>query len=87
MGWANHEGLWRNNDPEVAARAALVRALYSAPNPALALTVLQEYNVEYVVLGDMERRAYPAASALTSYPFLTQVLPGGTAIYRAAGVP
>jgi uncharacterized membrane protein len=87
MGWANHEGLWRSNDPEVTARATLVRAFYSEPNPPMATRLLQDYRVQFIVLGNLERRTYPAASAFTSLPFVNQVFPGGTAVYRVFGVP
>jgi uncharacterized membrane protein len=87
MGWANHEGLWRSNDPEIGARAAYVRAFYSAPNPALATRFIQDFQIQFIVLGNLERRTYPAADAFTSLPFVSQVFPGGTAVYRVFGIP
>jgi len=36
------------------------------------------------VLGDMERRTYPPAGNIASFPFLEPVLNGNTAIYRVA---
>jgi uncharacterized membrane protein len=49
--------------------------------------LVRKYHVTYVVLGDMERRTYPEAGAVASYPFLTPVLPGNTAVYKVAGAP
>jgi uncharacterized membrane protein len=47
----------------------------------------RKYRVNYVVLGDMERKTYPAAGNVASFPFLTPALPGSTAVYRVAGAP
>ena len=82
IGWANHEGLWRSNDPEVAQRSAAVRAFYTAADPRTAATVLQRYRVTHVVLGDMERRSYSTAGNVASYPFLAPVKTGDTVVYR-----
>ena len=87
LGWANHEGLWRSNDPEVAQRGAAVKTFYTASDPRTAANVLQRYHVTHVVLGDRERRAYTNAGNIASYPFLQQVLPGDTAVYRVLATP
>jgi YYY domain-containing protein len=84
LGWANHEGLWRNNDPEVTQRITAVKTFYTTPDPRTAATVLQKYGVTYVVLGDMERRTYPTAGNIAAFPFLEPVVNGNTTIYRVA---
>ncbi|MGH9317108.1 MAG: DUF2298 domain-containing protein, partial [Thermoanaerobaculia bacterium] len=84
LGWANHEGLWRSNDPEVLARAGQIRAFYSTTDPSLAIKILQKYHVNYVIVGDLERQTYPSAPSVEAFPFLTPVLRGGTAIYRVS---
>lgn len=87
LGWANHEGLWRSNDQEIGERAAAVKEFYSSSDPRQAEVLARKYHVTHVVLGDMERRTYPAASAVASFPFLTPVLSGNTAVYKVAGAP
>jgi uncharacterized membrane protein len=87
LGWGNHEGLWRSNDPEVSQRAAAVRTFYTITDSRAAALVLQKYHVTYVVVGDLERRLYPSAGNVASFPFLSPVLSGGTAIYRVVGGP
>jgi YYY domain-containing protein len=84
LGWANHEGLWRNNDAEVVQRIAAVKTFYSTPDQRSAAAVLQKYGVTHVVLGDMERRSYPTSGNIASFPFLEPVLTGNTTIYRVA---
>jgi YYY domain-containing protein len=85
LGWANHEGLWRSNDPAVAQRGADVRAFYNAADAQAAAAVLQRYRVTHVIVGDLERRTYPSAENLGGLPFLQLVFPGQTTIYRVAG--
>jgi YYY domain-containing protein len=85
LGWANHEGLWRSNDPQIAQRAAAIRNFYTGADPRAAAEILKRYGVTYVVVGDTERRAYPAADRVSSLPFLSPVLSGSTAIYRVSG--
>jgi YYY domain-containing protein len=87
LGWANHEGLWRSNDAEISQRAAAVRTFYTTADPRTAATVLQRYHVTHVVVGDMERRTYPTAGNVASFPFLEPVATGDTTVYRVALVP
>jgi YYY domain-containing protein len=87
LGWANHEGLWRSNDAEISQRAAAVRTFYTITDPKSAALVLQKYHVTHVVVGDLERRLYPAAGNVAAFPFLSPVVSGGTAIYRVVGGP
>jgi YYY domain-containing protein len=82
MGWANHEGLWRENEPEVGERTALIRAFYGETNPRSAYAVVQKYHVTHVVLGDLENRTYPAAGTIASYPFLLPAFPGATTVFQ-----
>jgi YYY domain-containing protein len=82
LGWANHEGLWRSNDPEIVQRADAIRAVYTASDPRTTSLLLKKYRVTYIVLGDLERRTYPAAERIASLSFLENVFPGQTALYR-----
>ncbi|HEV8611467.1 MAG TPA: DUF2298 domain-containing protein [Thermoanaerobaculia bacterium] len=82
LGWANHEGLWRSNDPEVMNRLGEVRRFYSAPDPESARDILRRYRVTHVVVGNLERSTYPTADRIESYPFLKRVHSGPTVVYR-----
>ena len=85
LGWGNHEGLWRSNDPEVAERLAGVKLFYTTPDPRVALDAIQKYGVTHVVLGDMERRTYGSNPATANFPFLYPVfVSDGTAIFTVA---
>ena len=85
LGWANHEGLWRSNDPEVATRQAEIKLFYTTPDPRVAWNAIRRYGVTHVVVGDMERRLYGGAAAVQTFPFLSPVFSsGGTTIYSVA---
>jgi len=84
MGWANHEGLWRSNEPEVALRAGQVRLFYTTPEARSAREVLERYRVTHVVVGDLERSTYGGAPLVASFPFLQRVHAGPTGVYRVA---
>jgi YYY domain-containing protein len=85
LGWANHEDLWRSNDPEVMQRLEQIRRFYSSPDPVTAEAVLRRYGVTHVVVGDLERTTYGAADRVGSLPFLQPVHRGTTTVYRVTG--
>lgn len=81
MGWANHEGLWRNNDRRVAERRAEVAQLYTVPSLADATALLDRYQVRYVVVGELERKDYPPAGLAKFADLPVAFSQGGTTIY------
>jgi YYY domain-containing protein len=85
MGWANHEGLWREKTPsgaEVMERLGRVKDFYTNADPRRAWETLQKYRVTHVVVGDMERRAYPGADRVALIPNLRLVHDGPTRVYK-----
>ncbi len=87
MGWANHEGLWRSNDPEVAVRAQLVRGFYSTADEETALEIVKKFGVQYVILGDLERSTHPNADHIANFLFLEPVFKGPTTVYKVRAAP
>ena len=57
IGWERHEQQQRYPDT-LPARVADVKTLYTSPDPDEKAAILRKYNVEYVVVGDLER-VYP----------------------------
>jgi len=84
LGWGNHESLWRGDNREIGARAEAVRFFYTQPDTMASAQILQRYRVTFVVVGSLERSAYPNAAAVAGAPYLAPVLEGGTTIYRVA---
>ncbi len=60
IGWERHEQQQRYPET-LPARVADVRTLYTSPDIDEKASILRRYNVEYVVVGDLER-VYPVAN-------------------------
>jgi len=85
MGWAGHEVQW-GHDP--GTRPADVQQIYSTADLDAARELLQRYDVDYVFVGDLERRDYSAAS-LAKFRELGSVAfrSGETVVYRFSPQP
>src|SRR5260370_31450060 len=54
LGWSSHEAQQRYPD-EVYARQADVQSFYTTESPQVAASILRQYGVRYVYVGQMER--------------------------------
>jgi YYY domain-containing protein len=84
LGWAGHELQWRGPLTEIGSRQGDLAALYRDAPVEQIRALLDRYGVQYVVVGDVERRVY--GDAVTSR--FDSVLPvafrsGAITIYRA----
>jgi len=81
MGWANHEGLWRSHESDVERRKSDVRKIYSANSLDEARALLDQYHVEYLLVGDLERKDFP--TGLDKFAALPVAFrQGNTIVYR-----
>ncbi len=60
LGWYWHEMQWRGNDVILRQRLPDVTTIYSTTDKAAAQSLLQRYNVEYIIVSGRERKQYPA---------------------------
>lgn len=58
LGWIGHEAQWRGGYEEIGSRQADLRELYSTSNWERAKTVIDQYNIRYIVVGTLERQTY-----------------------------
>lgn len=58
MGWPGHEGQWRGGDVDFA-RIGDIETLYTTQDWTVAQGIIDKYDIRYVVVGDLERVAYP----------------------------
>ncbi len=58
LGWAGHELQWRGVWKEQPKRIGDLTALYTSPDENAVKTLLQQYDVSYVVVGGLERQKY-----------------------------
>ncbi len=77
-GWYVHEWLWRGSADFPQGRANDVQQLYVSTDPAYTKTLLQKYNVEYVVVGNFERQKYPELDSAKWQTLGKQVFSSGT---------
>jgi YYY domain-containing protein len=57
MGWPGHEGQWRGGQVDFA-RIDDIQALYSTQNWDIAQAIIDQYDIQYIVVGDLERNTY-----------------------------
>jgi len=63
LGWRVHEWLWRGSFDEPGKRTEEVRQIYESPSFEETKNILDEFGVKYVIVGALERKAYPALNA------------------------
>jgi uncharacterized membrane protein len=59
LGWRVHEWLWRGGFEIPGQRTEEVKTIYERPGTPEAQTLLSQYQVRYIFVGDREREAYP----------------------------
>ena len=60
LGWGNHEGQWRDESFSgmLAQRKQDVETIYATPDWQTTKLLLDQYDVRYVIVGDLERITY-----------------------------
>lgn len=80
LGWVGHEMQWRGGDPaalaELGPRCLAVDAIYRSGDPARIRSLIDQYGIDYIYVGALERERYPAerlaALAQVGDPVFTQ---------------
>lgn len=88
VGWTQHEELWRESDPRIAARTADIDNAYRTDDSALRRAVLDRYGVTHVVAGDSERDRYgPHVVERLRRDLTVAYANGGTTIFQVRSAP
>jgi len=58
LGWIGHEAQWRGGYQEIGSRQSDLRVLYSTSDWSHAESVIDLYNIRYIVVGELERQTY-----------------------------
>jgi len=82
MGWANHEGLWRSHENAVERRKADVLQMYRAPTLDDIQPLLDQYQVKYIVVGELERKDFHAEGLEKFKALKVAFARGGTTVYE-----
>jgi uncharacterized membrane protein len=59
LGWYVHEWLWRGGRAGNDERARDIASVYQAEDGELTRGILEKYDVEFIVIGELERRKFP----------------------------
>ena len=86
LGWGGHQSQWRGNYNEPGRREPLIDQIYRTTDTRAAQQLLDQFGVEYVVYGSVERARYGPVrgpSATKFARFMDEVFrDGDTVIYR-----
>lgn len=81
-GWLVHEWLWRGGFDQPGERASEVQQIYEG-DLTTAQTLLKKYNVQYVIISNLEREKYPNINETKFSSLGKQVFSSGkTRIYK-----
>ncbi len=85
--WPGHELQWRGNTSDQNGRPEDLATLYTSSTPSQVQSVLQKYQIRYVIVGPAERQKYPnlavgQMTALLQPAFPTQGQQSEVTIYR-----
>ena len=83
VGWYEHETQWRGSEAVQRQRLPDIAKIYSTTDEDIARLLLQRYAVAYVLVGDRERKQYPAeglAKFARMFPIAFQQ--GAISLYR-----
>ena len=74
LGWPGHEGQWRGGSVDYGPRIGDVETLYTTQDWLTALNILDQYEVKYIIVGDLEHSAYTVSEEkfLTHLPLAFQ---------------
>jgi uncharacterized membrane protein len=62
LGWVGHEHQWRGGFDEMGSREGDISRLYCAANWPEAQSIIDQYGIRYIVIGNLERSTYAAGS-------------------------
>jgi uncharacterized membrane protein len=83
LGWPGHQHQWRGSTMEPARREPSVETIYSQPDWAQVVDLLNRYQVSYIYVGDLERSSYGVDGLEKFEQFLTVAYTnGGVTIYK-----
>jgi uncharacterized membrane protein len=85
LGWQGHELQWRGSSKPMEGRREAVDLIYRTPDAQEAERLLEQYGIEYVIVGPREVSQYGEASMNKFASFMERVpFPDGFVIYMRA---
>jgi YYY domain-containing protein len=59
LNWPDHESQWGRTGADLGTRQDDIKTLYGTPSWQTALAMINQYNIQYIYIGDLERSTYP----------------------------
>ena len=59
INWPDHESQWGRTGAQQGSRQDDIQTLYSTPDWQAALAIINQYHVQYIYIGNLERSTYP----------------------------
>lgn len=84
LGWPWHEYQWRGDWSAHGTREADIKTLYEVPNWETAQSIIDRYQIRYIVVGGLERTTYKVSEAKFQQHLVMLFQAGNTVVY---GVP
>jgi len=83
LGWGGHQHQWRGRTDLQAERFPLIERLYNTPDPLEARALLRQFEITYVVVGQVERARF-SADGLAKFESLCRLVfrAGQSALYH-----
>ncbi|HZK27900.1 MAG TPA: DUF2298 domain-containing protein [Thermoclostridium sp.] len=79
QGWFTHEWLWRDDLNLVQERIDDVMTIYESEDVELTKELIEQYDVEYIVIGKLEYKTFPNLNE-------TKLIDLGTVVFEKPGV-
>ncbi len=59
LNWPDHESQWGRTGADLGTRQDDIKTLYGTPSWQTALAIINQYNIQYIYIGDLEHSTYP----------------------------
>jgi len=88
LAWLEHDQIHHGIVAPLQQRSLDVRTIYTSSDPIVTHSLMQKYGVQYVIVGDLERRVYGPAG-LSKFAQMGAIVysGGGTTIYDVTQPP
>jgi YYY domain-containing protein len=87
LGWPGHESQWRGGAAEMGTRESDIEQLYRSGQWDTVRTILDQYGIRYVFLGDLEYSKYNASTKVFDAYLTPLFVSGNVIIYGYDAVP
>ena len=82
LGWPNHINLLNKVYGEVSHRESMTKEIYNESDCAARKQLAKKERISYIVVGTLEKKAYPAADAKDYSCFASVIKSGDYALYQ-----